>query len=121
MALADPQSVTIGGVANSLPRTGAGIDNAVYTKDDHTVRLRVTHSPGKTRTRRSVRLDFSKIAADPLLAGVNREASMSAFVNIDVPNVGLTVTEQKDVVAGLVAALTASSNALLIKIIGGES
>lgn len=121
MALADPQSVTIGGVANSLPRTGSGVDTAVYTKDDRTVRLRVTHNPGKTRTHRSVRLDFSKIAADPLLAGVNREASMSAFVNIDVPLVGLTVTEQKDVVKGLIAALTASTDALLIKIIGGES
>ena len=121
MALADPQSVTIGGVANSLPRTGSGIDTAVYTKDDHTVKLRVTHLPGKVRTRHNVRLDFGKIAADPLLAGVNREASMSVFFNIDVPNVGLTVTEQKDVAKGLIAALTASTDALLIKIIGGES
>jgi len=121
MAIADPQSVTIGGVANSLPRTGSGDNHGVFTKDDRTVALKVTHSPNKTRVRRSVRLDFSKIAADPLLAGVNREASMSAFVNIDAPLVGLTVTEQKDVVKGLIAALTASTDALLIKIIGGES
>jgi hypothetical protein len=121
MALADPQSVTIGGVANSLPRTGSGDNHGQFTKDDRTVTLKVTHNPNKTRARRSVRLDFSKIAADPLLAGVNREASMTAFVNIDVPLVGLTLTEQKDVVKGLIAALTASSDALLIKIIGGES
>lgn len=121
MALADPQSVTIGGVANSLPRTGSGDNHGTFTKDDRTVTLKVTHQPGKTRTRRSVRLDFSKIAADPLLAGVNREASMSAFVNIDVPLVGLSVTEQKDVVKALLSALTASTDALLIKIIGGES
>jgi len=121
MALSDPQSVTIGGVANSLPNTGRGLDTAIYTKDDGNVRLRVTHNPGKTRVRRSMRLDFQKIAADPLLAGVNRVESMSAFVNIDVPTIGLTVTEQKDTVKGLIAALTASSDALLIKFIGGES
>jgi len=65
MAIADPQSVTIGGVANSLPRTGSGDNHGVFTKDDRTVALKVTHSPNKTRVRRSVRLDFSKIAADP--------------------------------------------------------
>lgn len=118
---ADPQSVTIGGTAHSLPRTSSGENTGTYTKDDGTVRIKVTHTPGKTRTRRSMRIDFSKIAADPLLAGVNREASMSYFVNIDVPNVGLSLTEIKDVVKGLNAALAASTDALLIKYIGGES
>lgn len=121
MALSDPQSVTIGGTATSLPRTSSAEQASIYTKDDGTVRLKITQQPGKSRVRRQVRLDFSKIAADPLLAGVNRQASMSAFVNIDVPVVGLTLTEQKDVVKALLAALTASSDAMLIKVLGGEN
>lgn len=119
--LSDPQSVTIAATPNSLPRVSTDGSSSLYQKDDGTVRLKVSQSPGKSRTRRSVRLDYSKIAADPLLAGVNRQASMSAFVNIDVPNVGLTLTEQKDVVKALLAALTASSDAALIKILGGEN
>ena len=46
---------------------------------------------------------------------------MSVFVNVDVPNVGLSLTEQKDVVTALLTALTASSGALQTKILGGES
>ena len=121
MALSDPQSVTIASTPNSLPRVGTNGDSSTYSKDDGTVTLKVLHNRGKTRTRRSVRLDFSKIAADPLMAGVNRQVSMSAFVNIDVPNVGLSLTEQKDVTLALTNALTASSGALLVKILGGEN
>lgn len=121
MALSDPQSVTIAGAATTLPRVATNGASSTYQKDDGNVALKINHSPGKTRTRRQARLDFAKIAADPLMAGVNRQVSMSAFVAIDVPNVGLSLTEQKDVVAALVTALTASSNALLIKILGGES
>jgi hypothetical protein len=40
---------------------------------------------------------------------------------MDLPPTGYTVTEVKDVAAGLIAWLTASSNANLIKLINGES
>jgi hypothetical protein len=121
MAFADPQSITVGGTTSSLPRTGSGDNHAVYSKDDRTIVFKVTHQPGKVRTRRSARWDGSKIAADPLLAGVNREASMSFFFNVDVPNIGYSITEQKDFVKGALAQLAASSDALLIKYLGGES
>lgn len=121
MAFADPQSFTINSVAQSLPRTGTNEVKSTYTKDDGTVKLTITQQPGKVRTRASVRLDFSKIAADPLLAGVNREASISVFFNIDRPNVGLSAAEMKDVCTALTSWATASSGAALVKVLGGES
>jgi hypothetical protein len=120
MALADPQSVTINSVANSLPRVGTNENHSNYRKDDGTVEMTVSHQPGKVRTRDSVRLRFTKIAADPLLAGVNREVSLSVFFNVDRPLVGLTTAEIKDISTSLTTWLTASSGANLTKVLGGE-
>lgn len=63
--LADPQSVTINAVAQTLPAVARGVNTSTYRKDDQTVGLSVSHQYGK-RTRRTVRLDYSKIVADPL-------------------------------------------------------
>jgi hypothetical protein len=121
MALSDPQTLTIGGTATTLSRVESNGGTSTYSKDDGTVVLKASHSRGKTRTRRSVRLDLTKVVADPYASGVSRPVSMSAFVNVDVPNLGLTLAEQKDLVTALVTALTASSGALLTKILGGEN
>lgn len=121
MAFADPQSVTIATVAQSLPRTGTNETHSTYRKEDGNVKLTISHQPGKVRTRSSVRLDFTKIAADPLMAGVNREVSCSVFLNVDRPNVGLTAAEIKDVATALASWATASSGANLTKVLGGES
>lgn len=121
MAFPDPLSITVGGTTSSLPRTGSGDNHAAYRKDDGTIVFKVTHSPGKVRTRRSARWDNSKIAADPLLAGVNREASMSFFVNVDEPNIGYTIAEKLAFIKGCLAQLAATSDAQMIKYLGGES
>lgn len=120
MAFADPQSVTINAVANSLPRTSSGVNLGAFTKDDGLVRLSVSHSYGK-RNRRVIRLDHSKIAADPLLAGVNVKAAMSCYMVMDVPVTGYTLAEAKQVVDGLVLFLTTSTGANVTKVLGGES
>lgn len=119
MAFADPQSVTINAVPISLPRTGSGIDTGTFTSNDGAVKMTVSHQYGK-RNRRLVRLDHSKIAADPLTAA-NVRYSMSTQLVIDVPVNGYSVTEAKQVLDGFIAALTASSGALETKILGGES
>lgn len=116
----DPQSVTINAVANSLPRTSSGTNSGIFTKDDGLVKMSISHTLGK-RTRRLIRLDHAKIAADPLLAGVNVKASLSAYLVIDIPETGYTIAEQKQVVDGLTAYLTASTGANVTKILGGES
>lgn len=118
--LADPQSVTINSVANSLPAVARGINQSSYQKDDGNVVLSVSHQYGK-RTRRTVRLDFSKIAADPLVSAQNIKYSMSTYLVIDTPITGFTVAEAKLVVDGLTAYLTASSGAKVTSVLGGES
>jgi len=117
----DPQSVTINAVANSLPRTSSGSDSGVYTKDDGLVKLSISHQNVGKKVRRLVRLDHAKIAADPLLAGINVKASMDAYLVIEVPETGYSITEQKQIVDAFSAWMTASSGANVTKVLGGES
>jgi len=119
MAFADPQSVTINAVAQSLPRTSSGVDSGNFTKDDATVKLSVSHQYG-ARTRRQLRLDHQKYAADPLIAAQNVLRSMSVYIVVDVPKQGYTVVEQKQIVDALTAYLTASSGAKVTQLLGGE-
>lgn len=120
MAFADPQSVTINAVANSLPRTSSGVNSGVFTKDDGNVKLSVSHQYGK-RVRRTIRLDHAKIAADPLISDRNIRHSMSTYIVVDVPITGYTVAEAKQIVDGLTAYLTASSGAKVTQLLGGEN
>ncbi|DAD51739.1 TPA_asm: coat protein [ssRNA phage Esthiorhiza.2_11] len=121
MAYSDPQSVTIG-TAQSLPRTGSGLGTGSFTKADGNVGLVVNHSKsGKGRYRRQVRVNLSKIAADPFIAGKSNGVSASVYLVIDVPSQGFTVAEQTDLLTSLTTWLTASTNANAIKFIGGES
>lgn len=118
--LADPQSVTINAVAQTLPAILRGVNTSQYQKDDATVKLSIAHQYG-ARTRRTARLDFSKIAADPLISSTNIKYSMSAYLVIDTPVTGFTVAEAKQIVDALTAYLTASSGAKVTSILGGES
>lgn len=118
--LADPQSVTINAVAQTLPAVARGVNSSSYRKDDGTVALTISHQFGK-RTRRTARLDYSKIVADPLVPAQNQKVSMSAYLVIDQPITGLTNAEIKYVVDALTGYLTASSGAKVTSIIGGES
>lgn len=119
MAFADPQSVTINAVANSLPRISSGVNTGAFQKDDTTVALSVSHQYGK-RTRRQLRLDHSKIAAD-VFTSDNVKYSMSAYLVVDVPETGYTVAEQKQIVDALAAYLTAASGAKITQLLGGEN
>lgn len=120
MALSDPQSVTINAIAVSLPRTSSALDSGAFASNDGLVKEKVSHQYGK-RNRHLFRIDHSKVAADPFLSGVNTKYSMSAYFVVDVPPVGYTVTEAKNVVDGFIAQLNASSGALITKILGGEN
>lgn len=122
MALADPLSITLNSTAVSLPKTSMVESRSTYTKDDGTVKVTVAHQEvGKAKTRSVIRLDTTDIAADPLQAGINREAPFEAYLVIVRPKVGITLAAQKDKVKGLIALITASSDAVLTKVLGGES
>lgn len=120
MAFADPQSVTINAVANSLPRVSSGVNVGAFQKDDATIKLGVSHQYGK-RIRRTIRLDHQKYAADPLVSSTNVLRSMSVYVVVDVPLQGYTIAEQKQIVDGLTAYLTASTGARVTQMLGGEN
>lgn len=122
MAYADPQSVTINSVANSLPRIGSGVNTGTFAAGDGNVKLAVSHQYGK-RTRRQARLDFSKVAPDPLISSTNIKYSMSAYVVVDVPVTGFTVAEQKQIVDALTAWLATGAGAANVttKLLGGEN
>lgn len=120
MAFADPQSVTINAVAQTLPRTASGVNSGAFTKDDGNVTLTVSHSYGK-RTRRLLRLTHRKIAADPLISAQSIVYSTSVSLIVDTPVTGYTVAEAKQIVDALTAYLTASSGARATQLLGGEN
>lgn len=120
MALAD-QSVTINAVAISLPKIGGSLNASSFQSNDGLVKETVSHSQTRGRKRHLVRIEHRKVAPDPFQAAVNREFSMTAHIVIDVPTVGYTTAEQKQVWDGFAAQLAASSGALITKVLGDET
>ncbi len=118
--LTDPQSITISAATTSLPRTSAGVNLGEFTDAAGTIKERVQHTYGG-RTRRLIRLDVSKIAADPLISAQSVKYSMGCYVVFDLPPTGYTPAEAKAVWDGFAAQLAASSGALVTKVLGGES
>lgn len=122
MAFADPQTVTINAVAQSLPRVSSGTNSGVFQKDDATVKLTVSHNVGSGRARRMLRLDHSKVAGDPLITGTNVRYRGSVWLATDFPSeAGYTPAEAKQIVDALTAYLTASSGARATQMLGGEN
>lgn len=120
MSYADPQSVTVAGTAQSLPRVSSGTNAGAFSSSDGAYRLDVSHSYGR-RTRRSIRLTKSKISADPLIPNQNVKSSMSTYMVVDTPVNGFTVAEAKEVVDALVAYLSATTGARVTQLLGGEN
>lgn len=120
MAFSDPQSITINAVTTPLPRVSSGVHESKYSSADGLVDLSASHSYGR-RTRRVLRVDHSKITADPFIPAQNSEVSMSLYMVFDLPVVGYSNTEAKHVYTGFKTLYTASSDALIDKVLGGES
>lgn len=120
MALADPQSVTVNGSAQTLPRTSVGPNASTYTTADGTVQLSVSSTYGK-RIRHTVRVTSNKIAADPLVSGVNLRVSASAYLVWDGPQAGFSAAEQKELVLAVATWLSANTGANATKFVGGEN
>lgn len=120
MSFADPQTITIDASPVTLNRTGSSLDAGTFSKDDGTVKLSVGHTYNK-RNRRTIRVDHSKIAADPYATDRNVPLSMSAYLVVDTPKIGYTIAEAKSIVDALVAYLSASTGAAVSQLLGGES
>lgn len=116
MAFADPQTIN----SATLPRTSSGVNSGAFSTSDGLQTLSVSHQYAK-RTRRTLRFNHSKIAADPLISAQNIKYSMSAYLVVDTPTTGYTVAEAKAIVDALVAYLTASTGARVTQLLGGEN
>lgn len=116
MALADPQTITVNTVAQTLNRTIPGTTNSVYTTDDEAFTFKVSHQESKGRTRRMIRVDQRVVAADPLTS-VNEYKSLGVYLVIDEPEYGFTDAEIDYVVQGLTTWL---STANVTKVCSGQ-
>jgi len=114
---ADPQSVTVNAVAKSLPAIERQNGTSVYKMDTGDYKLTISHQYGR-RNRFNVRLDAQKIASDPLASANNNLYSMSAYLVIDMPPVGYSNVEAKDIALALSAWATSAN---LLKVVGGET
>lgn len=120
MSFTDPQSITISGVTTSLPRISVGDDVSEYSSADGLMKLIASHNYGK-RTRRMLRFDASKLTADPFKPAENVKVGMSNYLVFDLPPAGYTAAEQLAVYNGFKTLYTASVDAAISKLLGGES
>lgn len=122
MAFTDPQSITISAATTPLPRTFSSGDESAYTSADGLIRLSVGHSLVKQgRARRVLRIDHSKLSPDPYKTSENVKVSMANYIVFDLPPAGYTNTEALAVYTGFKTLFTASTDALIVKLLGGES
>jgi hypothetical protein len=117
MALADPQSITINAIANSLPRTGFSANTGSFTKADGDRKLEISHSSG-SRIRHLIRFTDKQTVSNPLVPTQNQAVNMSVHLVIDMPRNGYTVADIAKISAGFAAWATEAN---LTKVIAGES
>lgn len=118
--LTDPQDIVVNGVTVSMPRTGVNGNSADYRSADQKYKYSISHQYGGKRTRHLVRLDWHDQSANAF--GVVVPYSMSTYLVVDVPADGsIDTANQKYRVDALLAELTATSGALITKVLGGES
>jgi len=120
MSLTDPNSITIGGVTTPLPRTSVDEDRSEYTSADGLIQLTASHDYGK-RVRRMIRIDTSKLTSDPFKPAENVKVGMSVYTVFDLPPAGFSNADALAAWVGFNTLLTATSNANISKLLGGES
>lgn len=120
MSFTDPLAINVGTGSVSLPRTGVGDHSAEYTSADGLVVVSASHDLGK-RFRRVLRVDVSKLSSDPFKPDEIVKRSMSHYVVFDLPTDGFTSVEVLAAYSGFKAMYSASSDALISKLLGGES
>lgn len=120
MSLADPQSITVSGVTTSLPRVSVGVNQSSYLSADGLIGMTLSHAYGK-RTRRVIRVDHNKVTADPFIPAQNTKVGMSNYLVFDVPVAGYTLAEAQAVYTGFKTQFSASTDAIIVKLLGGES
>jgi hypothetical protein len=111
MAFPDPISVTVEPKpAMSLSRISSTDNKSVYVTDEGDFKVTISHVYAK-RNRRALRIDTTKVGADPLFPDQNQIFSASAYVVLDAPKVGFTHDELSRLVEGLATFMQATTHA----------
>jgi len=122
MAFTDPLTVTISAVPVVLPRVFAEGAETKYTSADGLVSVSANHTLVKQgRERHLLRIDHSKLTANPFAPTENVKVNMAYYSVFDLPPAGYTDAEALAVFVGFNTLMTATSNALTAKLLGGES
>jgi len=122
MALTDPQTITISGATTLLPRVNVEGSESEYRSADGLISLSVAHSDSGKRGRSVIRVDHAKLAADPFQSGQNVKTGCAVYTVVDFPSAGFyTDAELLAIWQGFNTQLTAASNAVFTKFLGGES
>lgn len=127
----EPLSITPGAWCHSgalsLPRVSQSGRTSTYQAGPLSVNagslLRVTasHQEGK-RVRRVLRCDYSDNAGTTLISGTTAQRGISCYVVVDAPLGGaFAAVDQQALFNGLKGLWSASSDAVLLKLLGGES
>lgn len=124
-------NVSLSGAAQTMPRVASGTDKAgnpfaVYQTSDGsltvTIRQVTRREAGVDRKVARVLFDRKFTAPDPYNAEAgNKDFHLKSEIYIDKPNVVVTQTNYVDQVVMMTSFLTASTNAAIIKMFGGES
>jgi len=121
MAYTDPQAITVDGTAHSLPRVLTGTTVGKFVSAD-AVRELTIDPRGSAKRRRNVGRFYTKRnVLDPLGSGLSTQVQSMVSITIDRPSSGVTDAEVEKDLLGLIAWLTANTNANLKKLVAGEN
>jgi hypothetical protein len=117
--LADPQAVTVSGTARTLPRIEERGDTFVYADVANGLELYVTQKVAKDGRRRStISLQETVVVTDPLTAIKSRVPHSVSVVFSKTQDI--TGAQNVALLTALNTALSAATNALALKLEGGE-
>lgn len=108
MSLSTPQSITIDTVTTNLNRIESDKTSSIYSSDNGTLTLRVSHQSSGKRVRRMARVDKKIIASDPLTS-LSQYQTAGIYIVIDEPEFGFAAADIEDIVEGLKVWLTSAN------------
>jgi len=119
----DPLSLTINGVASSLPRisqeTAKGTITSLYQNSDETLKVTISHQKtGAGRIRSVVRVDQRKIVTSPLDSSSSDYDTLSCYTVFERPEYGFSQLEMQYLETALEGLI---DNTAIGKLYGRES
>jgi len=115
---ADPQSVTVNAVAQSMPCVSRERTQSIYQKADGSYTLTLTHQVSKAKERHIAKLDHRKLTTDPYTPANNVDVASKSYMVFDAPVTGFSDTELRNDALGLIGWLSSGN---IDKLLGLET